>query len=187
VLALIIVSIALVVASVSIGSWIASTIGLSLKEKADDLFADFWLGFSFVLVTSVAAVACVPLKMIAAPTIVLFGILTVDGFRRIWSSRGLTAIDVFVAATLVLLIALAASQPSQVYDSGLYHYQIMEWHRSYGAVPGVALLHHRLGFTSSLFALEAIAEWPPFKGIDNVVNASCLLVSLWFTANKLSF
>ena len=184
-LTLIVVSFTLVVASVSIGSWFARTIGLSFEEKSDDLFADFWLGFSLILVTSLAAVACVPLRIIAAPTIILFGILAIDGLRRIWSSKGFTAIDAFVAATLVLLAGLAGSPPSQVYDSGLYHYQLMEWYRSYGAVPGVALLHPRLAFTSSVFALEAIAEWPPLKGIGNMVNASCLIVSLWFTANKL--
>jgi len=92
--------------------------------------------------------------------------------------------DAFLSGTLVLLVSLGASQPSQLYDTGAYHYQIMEWYRSYGAVPGVALLHHRLGFTSSLFALESIAG-SPLKGIGNVANATCLIVSFWFTANKL--
>ena len=185
VLALIVVSLTLIGASVSAGSWIARTIELSLLEKSDDLFAEFWLGFSVILVTSVALVACLPLRIITTPAIILFGILAIDGLRRIWSSRALTARDAFLSGTLVLLASLGASQPSPLWDTGLYHYQIMEWYRSYGAVPGVALLHHRLGFTSSLFALESIAEWSPLKGIGNVVNATCLIVSLWFTANKL--
>jgi len=185
VLALIVVSFTLVVASISLGSWISKAIGLSFEEKSDDLFADFWLGLSLILVTSVAAVACIPLRIIAAPTIILFGILAIDGLRRIWFSRGFAAIDGSIAAALVLLVALAASESPPVYDSGLYHYQIMEWYRSYGAVPGVALLHHRLGFTSSVFAVATIAELPPLKGLGNVVNASCLIVSLWFSVNKL--
>ena len=184
VLALIVVSLTLIGASVSAGSWIARTFELSLLEKSDDLFADFWLGFSFFLVTSVALVACLPLRIITAPAIILFGILAIDGLRRIWSSREITAMDAFLSGTLVLLVSLGASQPSQLYDTGAYHYQIMEWYRSYGAVPGVALLHHRLGFTSSLFALESIAG-SPLKGIGNVANATCLIVSFWFTANKL--
>ena len=42
-----------------------------------------------------------------------------------------------------------------MHDTGLYHAQIIRWYSSVGAAPGMALLHHRLGFHSGVFALAA--------------------------------
>ncbi|HKQ73719.1 MAG TPA: hypothetical protein VJ810_08345 [Blastocatellia bacterium] len=60
-----------------------------------------------------------------------------------------------IGAALILGIAAYISQPPLNYDTGLYHLQSILWLAQHGAVPGVALIHGRLGFTSSWFALAA--------------------------------
>ena len=60
-----------------------------------------------------------------------------------------------IGAALISGIAAYISQPPPNYDTGLYHLQSVLWLARHGAVPGVALIHDRLGYTSSWFALAA--------------------------------
>lgn len=59
----------------------------------------------------------------------------------------------------VIAISLgAAAYCSQVivwYDSGLYHIQFTKWLSEFGLVPGLTLIHWRLGIASSWFAVSA--------------------------------
>lgn len=78
-----------------------------------------------------------------------------------------------------ILIATFSSQPSIWYDTGLYHQQAVQWLAEFGAVKGVALLHNRLGFVSSWFALAA-----PFDATvspaaaGNVINGFVLVLAV---------
>jgi hypothetical protein len=62
-------------------------------------------------------------------------------------SLGITAVGLGVAAY--------CSQVIVWYDSGLYHLQYIKWLSDIGVVPGMALIHWRLGISSSWFALAA--------------------------------
>ena len=59
------------------------------------------------------------------------------------------------AITLELGVAALTSYKITWFDTGLYHFQTIQWLSQFGAVPGLALIHHRFGFTSSWFALAA--------------------------------
>jgi hypothetical protein len=52
-------------------------------------------------------------------------------------------------------VAVYCSQVIVWYDSGLYHLQFIKWLSDVGIVPGMALIHWRLGIASSWFALAA--------------------------------
>ena len=183
-LILIAISLSVILGSVSIGSLLVKSIGLTFEEKMDEVFANFWLGFSLFLIASITAVAVVALRFVTLPAAILTAFLVVCGLRRL-GRPNLSLAGTSTTVLIILLVALAACQPSRLYDSGAYHYQIIAWYRSYGAVPGVALLNHHLGFTSSLFALTAIAEAGPLGELGNLVNASGMIVSLLFGASKL--
>jgi hypothetical protein len=58
-------------------------------------------------------------------------------------------------AALIVSVAALFTQPVLWYDAGLYHFQVVQWLSKYGAVPGLALIHARFGFTSAWFALAA--------------------------------
>ena len=57
---------------------------------------------------------------------------------------------------LTLLMSYACSRGYFHYDSGLYHGQSIRWIEEYGVVKGLGLLHMRLGYNSSTFALSAL-------------------------------
>jgi len=66
-----------------------------------------------------------------------------------WHAVALGAAVIFTGA------ALLASDPVTLYDSLVYHLGLIRWLRENGTVPGLALLHNRLGHVSAWFALGA--------------------------------
>src|SRR5690349_4053508 len=54
------------------------------------------------------------------------------------------------------IIALTAARPCKIEDTENYHAQMLRWTESASLVPGLALVHGRLGFNSLWFPLEAI-------------------------------
>jgi hypothetical protein len=64
---------------------------------------------------------------------------------------------VFLA--VVLLIALTAARPCKIEDTENYHAQVLRWTESASLVPGLALVHGRLGFNSLWFPLEAVLSF----------------------------
>ena len=59
------------------------------------------------------------------------------------------------AAVIALGAGTLTSDPVTLYDSLVYHVGIMRWLRERGTVPGMALIHNRLGHASAWFALAA--------------------------------
>jgi hypothetical protein len=70
------------------------------------------------------------------------------------------AIAAGVAALAVGTAALA-SDPVTLYDSLVYHVGVVRWLREVGTVPGMALIHNRLGHVSSWFTLAAAFDAGP--------------------------
>jgi hypothetical protein len=70
--------------------------------------------------------------------------------RRVgkWSS------SIYVAALAVVAVRSAA--PCKFYDTGLYGAQAVRWMATYPVVPGLANLHGRLGFNSSVLLCLAV-------------------------------
>lgn len=67
----------------------------------------------------------------------------------------LSAVHALGILMLAIGIASLMTRPVTWFDTGLYHYQSIQWLANYGTVPGIALLLSNLGFTSSWFALAA--------------------------------
>ena len=68
------------------------------------------------------------------------------------------ALGVAVNATAA---AALASDPVTLYDSLVYHVGIIRWLREHGVVPGIALIHIRLGHMSTWFTLAAAFDAGP--------------------------
>jgi hypothetical protein len=77
-----------------------------------------------------------------------------------WSMLSASKVIVFLA--LAGAISAMMAQPIIWEDTGLYHYGAIRWIAQYGAVPGIALIHDRFGFTSSWFAIAAPFNAPAF-------------------------
>jgi hypothetical protein len=74
---------------------------------------------------------------------------------RVDRARLPTAIAASGIVLVLLGAAALASDPVTLYDSLVYHVGMIRWLREYGTVPGVALIHNRLGHVSAWFALAA--------------------------------
>jgi hypothetical protein len=59
------------------------------------------------------------------------------------------------AISLVAGVAIATTQPVVWIDTGIYHASAIRWLSEFGGVEGIGLVHERLGFGSSWFALAA--------------------------------
>lgn len=70
------------------------------------------------------------------------------------------AIITGVAAVTIGAAALA-SDPVTLYDSLVYHVGLIRWLREAGTVPGMALIHNRLGHVSAWFTIAAVFDVGP--------------------------
>ena len=70
------------------------------------------------------------------------------------------AIGMGVMAVAIGAAALA-SDPVTLYDSLVYHLGVIRWLRDFGTVPGMALIHNRLGHVSAWFTLAAAFDAGP--------------------------
>ena len=81
---------------------------------------------------------------------------------------------------VVLFLAVRACGPCDHYDTGLYGAQAVRWAMTYPTVPGLANLHGRLGFNSSVFLCVAGLNQGVWKGLAHhlftgfVMAAMCL-------------
>jgi hypothetical protein len=62
------------------------------------------------------------------------------------------------AIAIVLFLAFRSSGPCDYYDTGLYGVSAVRWILTFPAVPGLANLHGRLGFNSSVFLFVAALQ-----------------------------
>jgi hypothetical protein len=69
--------------------------------------------------------------------------------------RALSRAWQLAAVSIFGLMALVATMQINLYDAGLYHFQVIRWLSQFGTVPGFALLHNRFGFSSTWFTLAA--------------------------------
>jgi hypothetical protein len=156
----------LVVARVAGASVLAFTSSGANLDRGDLFFAQVWTGL-FSLASALLALSLggpvspvVSLCLLAA--VAMFFLLPrvrreVKRANLSWSER---------AAFVILLLAVAwdVTGPVELYDTGLYHYQMVRWLSQAGTVRGMALLHYRLGFSSSWFALSAVFDAGRFLG-----------------------
>lgn len=70
-----------------------------------------------------------------------------------------------VYVVIAVGIAHRAAGPCEYYDTGLYGAQLVRWSRTYATVFGLANLHGRLGFNSSVFLIDAALGQGPWKNL----------------------
>lgn len=129
-------------------------------QIGDRFIVAVWLGVVILSVSLLAVSLVLPLSSFVGivVTLVLVALsLRSPGTRTdlIALLSGLSARWTLGFIILELGVAAFVSQVVTHYDTGLYHFQAIRWLSRFGAVPGLALIHSRFGFTSSWFALAA--------------------------------
>jgi len=162
------------------------SIALRLFSKDHSLTDSFWMG----LAISVAVLEIWNLVLPVTPSIALF--LFCFGLFGLAISRSKLLTSLLFAwqnsrwllilgLAIALLLALRSCGPCEYYDTGLYGAPSVRWIQTYPAIPGLANLHGRLGFNSSVFLCIAALAQGPWKDLGFHLFTGFLLSAFWAT------
>lgn len=134
-----------------------------------------WQGLAVLTWLTLILHFVVPISSTTA--VVLCGIGLLSAFvhairERKRSGRVLEFAKIGLALLAVGFIAMFSGGPYSWYDTGLYHDQTVLWNVHQAITPGLANLHSRFGYNSSLLNLASLFEWLPG-------GASHYAASLW--------
>jgi hypothetical protein len=167
-----------IVVGYAVGNRTLTLLGANRLRAGDRVIIAIWIGVSIVALTLLGVSLFRPLSpatsAIVAAVLVAAALATRDT-RVVTGGSRVPADAPIPVRALVAGIALAAlgaaalaSDPVTLYDSLVYHVGIIRWLREYGTVPGLALIHNRLGHVSAWFALGAAFDAGPFT--DRATN-----------------
>jgi hypothetical protein len=156
----------------------ASIVGrgaLSLLRADDIRFGDrlvlgAWIGIIVIAVALLALSLFSPLtpavsSIVAAVVVALGAVVPRRAPPEAGAGRSGRAIPrraiALGLAALAAGSAALASDPVTLYDALVYHVGVIKWLHEAGTVPGVALIHNRLGHVSSWFTLAAAFDAGP--------------------------
>jgi hypothetical protein len=88
---------------------------------------------------------------------------------------------ILAGVSIVLFIALRATGPCDYVDTGLYGAPAVRWILTYPAVPGLANLHGRLGFNSSVFLCIAALGQGVWKDLAHHLFTGFLMAAMCIT------
>ena len=162
------------------------SIVLALFSEDHSLIDSFWMG----LAISVAILEIWNLVLPVTPSIALF--LFGAGFFALTLSHSKLSASLLAAwqnspwllllgIAFALLLALRSCGPCEYGDTGLYGAPSVRWIQTYPAVPGLANLHGRLGFNSSVFLCIAALGQGPWKDLGFHLFTGFLLAAFWAT------
>jgi hypothetical protein len=135
-------------------------------RPGDRCLLSAWIGVIVLAVTLLGTSLVAPITpltaaAVATPLVALGTVTIVREHRRVGArpvepDARIPARALLIGGALLFVGSAAlASDPVTLYDSLVYHVGLIQWLRQHGTVPGVALIHTRLGHVSAWFALAA--------------------------------
>lgn len=97
------------------------------------------------------------------------------------------SILIITTISILLITLLFSVVTPQLYDTYLYHINAIQWNENYKIVPGLANLHDRFGFNSSVFVLSAGFSFNfIYEQYLFIINSlSFLLFFIWVLKNAI--
>jgi len=141
----------------------------SLKTNTD-FFATFWLGLATLFAFLQFWHFFAPIDFVCHITLMTLGLLafltiTPALLRAIAASpRRPLAASLLAFILIAIWLANRGTGPNADYDAGLYHIAAVKWSRLYAIVPGLANLHLRFGFSSTLTLMAAFLDHTLWMG-----------------------
>ena len=161
---------------VGLGAWLPRT------KSANPDPADFLLaGLATLLALLQLWHFFAPINVIPYITLILLGIVlssTVLGKSTFLSLLNTPRWAAITFALIALWLANHATGPNAEYDAGLYHLQAIKWTENFRIVPGLANLHMRFGFSSTLTLLAAFLDQGLWQGNASHIENGFLLAAL---------
>ena len=173
----------ILVPSLLIGTWILPKQTAREMRSGDRWVIAIWLGVLALALGLMGLALFQPLRpLLVGSFLALATLVSVSSslIREIILAdlRRLRKADLLIAAGLLLLMAWTCSREVTLFDTGLYHAQMLKIQREYGTIAGGALLHHRLGYNSSWFSLGSIFPAQTLGGMISWVSLMHLGI-LW--------
>jgi hypothetical protein len=154
-------------------------------RRGDRFITAVWLGMLALSLSLLAVSLVVPLSPLVGAAIAIALVALSLGSRQarseIFNFRSLLCAKLITGFLAVeIIVAALTTQQINWFDTGLYHLGSIQWLSQFGAVPGVALIHSRFGFTSSWFAFSAPLT-PQFLGdrIGAITNGFAFLITVF--------
>ncbi|MGB3511110.1 MAG: hypothetical protein WBA93_18120 [Microcoleaceae cyanobacterium] len=157
----IIVWIFLTITCLTIGTGLLNILKADCFDRVGDrLIISLWLGIVTLCVSLLATSLILPLSTLVGSALAIFlvslSLLSPSTRKELSQFRSIISPKIIIGfLSLAVIIAAFTSQKIIWFDTGLYHLGSIRWLSEYGAVPGVALVNPKFGFTSSWFALAA--------------------------------
>src|SRR6185503_1999422 len=156
-----------------IGSGVLAVLGAEYLRIGDRIILGTWTGIGILSSALLATALFAPLTpgltlLVAALVAAVAGVAV---WRTHHDSRAPrrtvpdAPVPMWARALGVAIVAVGAaalaSDPVTLYDSLVYHVGIIRWLHEHGVVPGIALIHIRLGHMSAWFTLAAAFDTGP--------------------------
>ncbi|MGD2182510.1 LIC_10190 family membrane protein [Lusitaniella coriacea] len=130
------------------------------ERRGDRAILAVWLGIMLLAIALLAVSLIAPLTPFvgSAIALVLVSIALRSRATRVEAISLYQAISqkhLFVFLGIAIFTAFFASQKVAIDDTGLYHFQVIQWLSKHGTVPGLALIHFTFGYPCSWLALAA--------------------------------
>lgn len=137
------------------------------RAEVDDVFLAFWMGFGLVLVFLIAWNFVFAIGPTALALVLGAGIVGLAVERRTlagaFEHARLPRWTWLAVAGFGLWISNLATGRMLLWDTGLYHMQVVKWATTYPAVPGVANVFGPLGFNNASLLYTASLDVGPWK------------------------
>ncbi|HUO10418.1 MAG TPA: hypothetical protein VM008_19080 [Phycisphaerae bacterium] len=161
-----------------LGAWLPRLVNSA--PAPPDLADHFFAGFATLLAVLQLWHFLAPINFIPHITLFLAGLLGCITIRRsiISSVASTPKYALLLFALLALWLANRATGPNAEYDAGLYHLQAIKWTETFRIVPGLANLHMRFGFSSTLTLFSAFLDQGFWQGNASHIANGFFLVAL---------
>lgn len=157
----------------------------AVSRPGDRLVLGVWLGLMLLGILLLGCSAAFPLDRWMLAAAALAGVVPLTAARAVRAEIGALLPAAKTRWAPVLVIALLAFAERSIavanfFDAGSYHVGLINWLSRFGTVPGMALIHDRLGFSSSWFALTAVLNQGPLAfRVTTVLNGFVLALALF--------
>jgi hypothetical protein len=166
--------------------WALQQFGRGAFSGSLTVFQTLWLGFAGLLAFLQLASLVLP---IATPAAILAWLPAVFGFavqrravlhhvKEIRKRRRASILLAVIIFLIAVLVGWAAWDRVLLYDTGLYHLQVVRWSTRYSVVPGLANLHTRFGYNNSVHLFGAFTDALWEGAAAHVANGFLLCVAL---------
>lgn len=160
-------------------------------RPSDRIIIAIWLGLVILAIALLAVSFILPLSPIVSfgTVLLLVGLsLRLRSVRLELAAYYATRSREHLYAVGLIAIGVAAFSTREIawFDTGLYHYGLVNWLSEFGTVPGIGLVNARFGFTSSWFALLAPFDWGLLTAHTSAVaNSFIFVLCIWQLLTRL--